>query len=246
MPAPRISTEIGTSPLKELHEEEKADQAEAEAIQKAAAAARADQRVDQAKVGELEGATQARKSDPCVGHGNGSQVQQEVVQNVGGIGNSHEANGTGTAGQVDKSALPISAPRRVRNKQHLRYVASQPCLVCGRSPGHAHHVRYAQPRAMGRKVPMPDDLGDDIDRIIAIWADCHHKYGDNGGWLFGDFSIADAMYAPVVLRLRTYGINLPESAGFYPQRLLESSAMQEWLAAAESETEVIDREEKGQ
>ena len=101
-------------------------------------------------------------------------------------------------------------------------------------------------RAMGRKVPMPDDLGDDIDRIIAIWADCHHKYGDNGGWLFGEFSIADAMYAPVVLRLRTYGINLPESAGFYPQRLLESSAMQEWLAAAESETEVIDREEKGQ
>ncbi len=101
-------------------------------------------------------------------------------------------------------------------------------------------------RAMGRKVPMPDDLGDDIDRIVAIWADCHHRYGNSDGWLFGDFSIADAMYAPVVLRLRTYGINLPESAGFYPQRLLESNAMQEWLAAAESETEVIDTEETGQ
>jgi glutathione S-transferase len=49
-----------------------------------------------------------------------------------------------------------------------------------------------------------------------------------------------------VLRLRTYGINLPESAGFYPQRLLESNAIQEWLAAAESETEVIDTEETGQ
>ena len=101
-------------------------------------------------------------------------------------------------------------------------------------------------RAMGRKVPMPDDLGDDIDRIVAIWADCHHRYGNSDGWLFGNFSIADAMYAPVVLRLRTYGINLPESAGFYPQRLLESNAMQEWLAAAESETEVIDTEETGQ
>ncbi len=101
-------------------------------------------------------------------------------------------------------------------------------------------------RAMGRKVPLPDELVSDIDRIIAIWADCHHQYGNSGGWLFGDFTVADAMFAPVVLRLRTYGINLPESAGVYPQRLLESNAMQEWLAAAESETEVIDTEEKGQ
>jgi glutathione S-transferase len=101
-------------------------------------------------------------------------------------------------------------------------------------------------RAMGRKIPLPDELGDEIDRIIAIWAECHRQYGDLGGWLFGSFSIADAMFAPVVLRLRTYGINLPESAGFYPHRVLESEAMQEWLLAAESETEVIDREETGQ
>jgi hypothetical protein len=53
---------------------------------------------------------------------------------------------------VDKSRLPISTPRRIRDKEHLRYVASQPCIICGRSPGHAHHLRYAQPRAMGRKV----------------------------------------------------------------------------------------------
>lgn len=101
-------------------------------------------------------------------------------------------------------------------------------------------------RAMGRKVSIPDALGDDIDRVIAIWADCHRRYGERGGWLFGDFSIADAMFAPVVMRFRTYGINLPESAGYYPHRLLESDATQEWLAAAESETEVIEREEKGQ
>ncbi len=60
--------------------------------------------------------------------------------------------GANAAGQIDKSALPISAPRRIRDKEHLRYVASQPCLVCGRTPGHAHHIRYAQPRAMGSKV----------------------------------------------------------------------------------------------
>jgi glutathione S-transferase len=101
-------------------------------------------------------------------------------------------------------------------------------------------------RAMGRRVSLPDELTDDIDRIIAIWTDCHLRYGATGPWLFGDFSIADAMYAPVVLRFRTYGINLNESAGFYPQRLLESEAMQDWLAASESEVEVIGREELGQ
>jgi glutathione S-transferase len=101
-------------------------------------------------------------------------------------------------------------------------------------------------RAMGRKVPIPDELGADIDRTINIWSDCHRRFGDRGGWLFGGFSVADAMYAPVVLRLRTYGINLPESAGYYPQSLLESAAMQDWLAAAECEIEVIEADEKGQ
>ncbi len=100
-------------------------------------------------------------------------------------------------------------------------------------------------RAMGRKVPLPDTLTKDIDRVIEIWSDCHRRFSGDGGWLFGHFTVADAMYAPVVLRLRTYGINLPESAGFYPQRLLESEAMQEWLAAAECETEVIAVDEKG-
>jgi len=112
-----------------------------------------------------------------------------------------------------------------------------------------HVLRSCMPmncRAMGRKVALPDELGRDIDRVIAIWSECHRLYGDKGGWLFGDFTVADAMFAPVVLRLRTYGINLPESAGFYPHRLLESEAMQEWLLAAESEIEVIESDEAGQ
>ena len=100
-------------------------------------------------------------------------------------------------------------------------------------------------RAMGRKVALADELTDEIDRIIAIWSACHKRYNGDNGWLFGDFSVADAMFAPVVLRFRTYGVNLPESAGHYPKRLLESDAMQEWLAAAETETEVIEREELG-
>ena len=121
--------------------------------------------------------------------------------------------------------------------------------ICAEMHSGFHVLRSCMPmncRAMGRKVALPDELGRDIDRVIAIWSECHRLYGDKGGWLFGDFTVADAMFAPVVLRLRTYGINLPESAGFYPHRLLESEAMQEWLLAAESEIEVIDREEAGQ
>lgn len=99
-------------------------------------------------------------------------------------------------------------------------------------------------RAMGRKVALPDDLTKDIDRIFEIWTGCYQQYG--GAWLFGRFSVADAMYAPVVLRFRTYGVNLPESAYVYAQRVLESDAVQQWLADAESEIEVIDHDEVGQ
>ena len=99
-------------------------------------------------------------------------------------------------------------------------------------------------RAMGRKVPLPDELAADIDRVMHIWTDCRRHAGA-GEWLFGHFTVADAMYAPVVLRFRTYGINLPESAAAYANRVLESPAMQDWLAAAETEVEVIDREEIG-
>jgi DNA recombination protein Rad52 len=53
---------------------------------------------------------------------------------------------------IDKSALAINEPKRIRCKEHLRYVASQPCVICGRAPSHAHHVRYAQRRGLGIKV----------------------------------------------------------------------------------------------
>lgn len=98
-------------------------------------------------------------------------------------------------------------------------------------------------RAMGRKVALPDELTEEIDRVISIWSDCNHRYG--GEWLFGTFSVADAMFAPVVLRFRTYGINLPDSAKVYANRVLESLAMQEWLTAAETEVEVIEHDEAG-
>jgi hypothetical protein len=53
---------------------------------------------------------------------------------------------------IDKSVLAVAAPRRYRNREHLRYVAQQPCLVCGRKPSDPHHLAFTQPRALGRKV----------------------------------------------------------------------------------------------
>jgi recombination DNA repair RAD52 pathway protein len=54
--------------------------------------------------------------------------------------------------KIDKSVLTISEPKRVRSKEHLRFVAQQPCVICGRTPSHAHHVRYAQSRGLALKV----------------------------------------------------------------------------------------------
>jgi hypothetical protein len=55
-------------------------------------------------------------------------------------------------GRIDKSLLTIPVPRRLRDKTHLQFVAKQPCLICGRQPCDAHHLRFAQSRGLGQKV----------------------------------------------------------------------------------------------
>jgi DNA recombination protein Rad52 len=56
------------------------------------------------------------------------------------------------AAKIDKSQLAIAEPRRLRDKAHLKFIAAQPCLICGRQPSDPHHLRFAQPRAIGLKV----------------------------------------------------------------------------------------------
>jgi len=75
-----------------------------------------------------------------------------------GVPGPRSGNATGAAAQpdkvggIDKSVLPIGEARRYRDKTHLKLVGSQPCLICGRRPCDPHHLRYAQKRALGRKV----------------------------------------------------------------------------------------------
>jgi ERF superfamily len=78
---------------------------------------------------------------------------------------------------VDKSFLAFSAPKRQRNKEHLRYVAQQPCVVCGRTPSDPHHLRFTQPRALGNKVS--DEYTVPLCRIHHRAA---HKAGDELAW----------------------------------------------------------------
>jgi glutathione S-transferase len=84
----------------------------------------------------------------------------------------------------------------------------------------------------------------DIARIEAIWNDCRGRFGDGGDMLFGRFSIADAMYAPVVLRFKTYGVALEGAAKAYAEALAELPMLQAWVAEAAVEAERIDQYER--
>ena len=84
----------------------------------------------------------------------------------------------------------------------------------------------------------------DINRIMALWRDCRSRYGEgNGPFLFGDFTIADAMYAPVVSRFRTYRIDAGPDIEAYCEAVTAWPAMQEWAAAAKAEPMLIERYE---
>lgn len=76
----------------------------------------------------------------------------------------------------------------------------------------------------------------DIRRIIEIWRSCRGRFGDAGPFLFGTFSIADAMFAPVVTRFRTYDVALSGSAAEYAATVWDLPSVQQWIAAARAET----------
>jgi glutathione S-transferase len=91
-------------------------------------------------------------------------------------------------------------------------------------------------RARNRRTAMTTGLEADIERIDEIWNDCRSRFGGSGAWLFGEYSIADAMFAPVALRFNTYGAAISQTARWYIASVLEDAPMQEWLAAAKLET----------
>ncbi len=89
----------------------------------------------------------------------------------------------------------------------------------------------AEKRGEGRNA----EVDVDIARIIAIWERCRSRFAADGPFLFGVFSVADAMFAPVVWRFRSYGIELPPLAKAWAETMCALPSMQEWRAAALAE-----------
>lgn len=94
------------------------------------------------------------------------------------------------------------------------------------------HSRYP---GEGRKPEVEAE----IDRIKNIWHECRKKYGANGDFLFGHFTIVDAIFAPVVSRFITYGVKLDSVEKNYANSILVLPPMQEWLAAAAEEGDSV-------
>ena len=92
----------------------------------------------------------------------------------------------------------------------------------------------------GPPTALSGDLKADVDRVVAIWTDCRARFGGAGDFLFGEFSAADAFYAPVVTRFVTYGVELGGAAAAYRDTVMAWPAMRTWITAAKAEPWVIE------
>jgi hypothetical protein len=137
--------------------------------------------------GDAAGKRQRKKrgrSHPATVVSPGPPVQSAVV-----ISEPEERVNDAVAWHVDKSTLPLSEPRRYRDRAHLKFVSAQPCLLCGRCPSDAHHLRHMQPRALGRRVS---------DEYAVPLCRTHHRAlhrrGDEAAW-WGSVNIEPEIFA---------------------------------------------------
>jgi hypothetical protein len=128
----------------------------------------------------VEEAFRARLAGPLPpGAPNATQAQEAAPGGLQGQNalETERPNARPQSRAVNKSLLPLPEPRRVRDRDHVRAVAKRPCLICGRQPSDAHHLRFAQSRALGRKVS--DEF------TVPLCRGHHrevHRCGDEAGW----------------------------------------------------------------
>lgn len=118
--------------------------------------------------------------------------------------------------------------------------------ICAEMHAGFRNLRSAMPMNLRASLPgkgMSAAVQRDIDRIVEIWESCRARFGSGGDLLFGQFTIADAYYAPVATRFRTYAVALPPAAQRYNDALLDLAAVREWTAQARRETQVIPADE---
>jgi glutathione S-transferase len=107
---------------------------------------------------------------------------------------------------------------------------------------HSGFAALRQGMGMDIRASKPFDgrtsaVGADIARIVAIWESCRSRFASSGDFLFGEFSIADAMFAPVVWRFLTHAVELPAASQAWVESMLALPAMREWQAGALAEAE---------
>lgn len=90
---------------------------------------------------------------------------------------------------------------------------------------------------------LPAEVQEDVNRIQAIWQECRKHFGAGGPFLFGGFTNADAMFAPIVTRFHTYQVDLTEGAADYVKAMRAWPAMQEWAEAAGNEPWILSKYE---
>jgi hypothetical protein len=105
------------------------------------------------------------------------QVEEAFAAKLASMNPAEPGDQSVTEKAGDKSVLAFPEPRRIRDRDHVRHVIKQPCLICGRRPSDPHHLRFAQSRALGRKVS---------DEFTVPLCRAHHREihrcGDEGSW----------------------------------------------------------------
>jgi len=92
-------------------------------------------------------------------------------------------------------------------------------------------------------LTLSDAVQKNVDRIDTLWTEARTRFGAGGDFLYGEFGAADMMYAPVVSRFESYGIQLGETSRAYMQAVLEHPYIKEWKADASTETQVVAQDE---
>jgi glutathione S-transferase len=118
--------------------------------------------------------------------------------------------------------------------------------VCAEMHSGFQDLRGSMPMNIRGRHPgkgMTAAVQKNIDRIVELWTDCRQRFGGGGKLLFGRFSIADAFYAPVVMRFQTYAVELPRVAQEYCEAVLALAAVREWSEAGLREKEFVQADE---
>ncbi|HEX2652393.1 MAG TPA: glutathione S-transferase family protein [Xanthobacteraceae bacterium] len=130
-------------------------------------------------------------------------------------------------------------PSDLKARAHARTIAAE--MHAGFAPLRKHCPMNV--RRTPKAVPMPAEVVANAKRIDALWVDCRARFGMGGPFLFGPFSAADAMYAPVVSRFEVYQIDVSAPARAYMDAVRALSAWKEWKDAAAKEPWIIPEEE---